>query len=175
MLSSQNDVRKQFEELDAMLPDGVFAEIVVLGGAAMFLYEIDYRMTMDIDIAFVSGQRTLRLIIEKGEQLGISAQAHGVAFLGGGWEHRVQWVSWVFKHLRIGVLDPYDWVLSKIARWRGNDEEDVKTILPRLNSKELFARFQEALPDYIGQERDLQVTWNILAEEMGYSERFNLA
>lgn len=164
----------QLEELDVMLPDGLFVELVILGGAAMFLYNIDYRMTMDIDVAFVSGQRAARLIIEKGEQLGISAQAHGIAFLSGDWETRVKWLAWSFKHLRVGVLDPYDWVLSKLARWRGNDEDDVKAILPRLDSKELFTRLQDSLPDYIGREREIQITWNILAEEMGYKGKFAL-
>ncbi|MHB1651828.1 MAG: DUF6036 family nucleotidyltransferase [Desulfitobacteriaceae bacterium] len=172
MFSSLDDIKTQFDELDALLTDSIFVEIVILGGAAMFLYNIDYRMTMDIDVAFVSGYQAIRLIIEKGEQLGISAQAHGIAFLGGGWETRVEWSTWSFKHLRVGVLDPYDWVLSKLARWRGHDEDDVKAVLPQLDGKELFTRLQESLPDYIGRERDVQITWNILADDMGYKERF---
>ena len=174
MFSSQNDIKAQFDELDSSLPDSVFVEIVILGGAAMFLYSIDYRMTMDIDVAIVSGHQAIRLIIEKGEQLGISAQAHGIAFLGSGWEDRIEWSPWIFKHLRVGVLDPYDWVLSKLARWRGHDEDDVKTILPRLNSEQLFERLKDSLPDYIGRERDIQITWNILADEMGYKDKFTL-
>ncbi|KLU61794.1 hypothetical protein CEB3_c19730 [Peptococcaceae bacterium CEB3] len=174
MFSSQSDVIDQLKELDTGLPDGLFAELVVLGGAAMFFYNIEYRTTMDIDVAFFSGQRAARLIMEKGEQLGISAQAHGVAFLGDGWENRVEWAADSFTHLRVGVLDPYDWVLSKLARWRGHDEDDVRAVLPRLDSKELFSRLRDSLPDYIGRERDLQVTWNILAEDMGYKEKFAL-
>lgn len=174
MFSSQNEIKTQFDELDTALPDNVLAEIVIFGGAAMFLYNIGYRGTMDIDIAFISGNQAYRLIMEKGEQLGISAQAQGIAFLGSGWESRIEWSPWSFIHLRVGVLDPYDWVLSKLARWRGNDEDDVKAILPQLNSRILFTRLQESLPDYIGRERDVQITWNILADDMGYVEKFEL-
>lgn len=125
-------------------------------------------------VAIVSGYRATRLIIEKGEQLGISAQAHGIAFLRSGWENRIEWSPWSFRHLRIGVLDPYDWVLSKLARWRGHDEDDVKALLPRLDGKQLFERLKDSLPDYIGRERDIQITWNILAGEMGYKDKFRL-
>jgi len=33
---------------------------------------------------------------------------------------------------------------------------------------------QDSLPDYIGREREIQITWNILAEEMGYKGKFAL-
>ncbi len=174
MFTSKNDVKVKLDELDDMLPDGIFTEFFILGGAAMFLYNIDYRVTMDMDIAFVSGQKVIRLIMEKGEQLGISAQSHGIAFLSCDWENRVEWLSWSFKHMRVGVLDPYDWVISKLARWRGRDESDVKKILHRLDSKELFTRLEDSLPDYIGREREVKITWNILAEEMSYNEMFVL-
>jgi hypothetical protein len=62
-------------------------------------------------------------------------------------------VPWPFEPLEVRHLDPYDFVLSKLARWREHDREDVRRVAAKLDLARLRAMVREALPLYVGDDR----------------------
>lgn len=156
-----SDVHAALERLDRakFWPSGARATLVLLGGAVLFLYGIDYRRTADLD-AHVSTARELRDRLEvTAEQLGISFRAGGVMWVSEDFEDKAQPVPWQFQHLDVKYLAPYDFVLSKLARWHGNDREDVRRVLPILDPVLLRDAVKAALPLYIGDERSVRSNW----------------
>lgn len=65
------------------------------------------------------------------------------------------WEGWTVGKIDVKVISPLDLVVSKIGRWEGHDEADVRELAKAglLDADALEARCKEALDHYIGGTR----------------------
>ena len=152
-------------------PNGLSIRAVILGGGAVAFYGVSrHRTTADLDLWLDVEQLSTGLATQA-EVLGLSFRASAVAWVAEGWERRIRWSSRHFKHLRFGWFDPYDWIITKLGRWLGHDMDDALAVVrgQQLDPPTLHDRVRQALPDYIGNERNVRMAWHDLADAMGWS------
>ncbi|SMC01887.1 hypothetical protein SAMN00768000_0135 [Sulfobacillus thermosulfidooxidans DSM 9293] len=171
-LTNQDNVHQALKMLDShsAWPPDAEAVIIVVGGAALAFYNpTTIRETDDLDGILLTSSVPSEQVIQMAEQIGISFRAGSVMWMPEDWEDRIQWSNWEFRHLRVGWLDPYDWVISKLGRWIGHDSHDVEMIAAQLDPETLYHRVRQALPDFIGDEQRVRWNWRDLVEGMQWS------
>jgi hypothetical protein len=139
------------------------------GDAALWLYGLDptaHSAVLDVDAVLAGGTVPAATAEALGVAYGVSFRAGAVAWLPTGWGDRISWAEWPFRHLRIGIPDPCDWVLTKLGRWRGRDPADALAVARTLDPGRLAERVREAGPDYIGDPRCLRWAWEDLADAL---------
>jgi predicted metal-dependent hydrolase len=146
----------------AFWPEGAHASLILLGGAALYLYGMDFRRTADVD-AYVSTDRSLRDRLEAAaEALGISFRAGIVMWASEDFEENALHAPWTFEHLDVRYLSPYDFVISKLARWHAQDQEDARVVAVTVDLPTLRDKVRQALPVYIGPEERVRFNWKEL-------------
>lgn len=123
---------------------------------------------LDVDAAWVCSTAPMAAAEAMGAVYGVSFRAGAVAWLPGGWEDRIRWTDWPLRHLRVGALDPLDWVVTKLGRWRGRDPADAVAVARTLEPEGLAERIREAALDFVGDPRHPRWAWEDLADALGW-------
>jgi hypothetical protein len=76
-------------------------------------------------------------------------------------------LNWPLEHLVVWVIDEYGFIITKMGRWAGHDQEDVRQVLPRISMEKLRAYVREQKPLYIGRSEHIDQTWREVCEMAG--------
>lgn len=143
-------IQQAFSRLDEILArDGAFAEVFVVGGAAMTLLFPERHATMDVDAVFTSAPQVRAAVAEVGEELGLPPDWLNDAAKGF-LEANDPFASVTFQGAALRVLIPsLEYLLaSKLAAARvEQDADDIKILVRHLGipsaeeALELVARY----------------------------------
>ena len=163
----QEALAKMLDSIDATLRSGGYqgAPVVMMlaGGLAVHFY-VGSRFTEDVDAEF--SRRILLpvkdLVFEYVDADGRPSMLHLDGQYNSSFslmhedyaEDSVEWVGIGNERrlVQLRVLSPVDLALSKVARFAGNDQEDILALAEAglFTSKQLLSRADEALADYAG-------------------------
>ncbi len=143
-----------FRQLEAILKRYVeetntSLHIVLTGGQAMAAYGVE-RATNDIDAEMIEGDvdHLSDWLLAHSVQSDISEDISGwgMISLPPSYKNRVRNVI-TGTHLRIDVLNPIDWVISKLGRGTDEDINDVMIVVEklRLHPKDIFEASESAI------------------------------
>ncbi|POB12342.1 DUF6036 family nucleotidyltransferase [Sulfobacillus sp. hq2] len=165
---------QQWDE-SAQWPRDGHAVLVLLGGVALAFYHVMARdTTHDIDAILLESTVVPDRLIQEADNLDISFRAGSVAWLQQDWESRIHWSSWQFRHLTVGWLSPYDWIVSKLGRWQQHDSADAIAVAQNLNPNQLYEYVKDGLNDYIGNPANPRSAWNDLVDALRWPSTLKL-
>lgn len=138
--------------------------IVVIGGAALYFYGVNYRQTADVDF-YLSASKVVQGVLSRiAPQFGLFFEGGNVAWLPEDWQAHARHSGWRFKHLDVWVLDEYGFIVSKMARWEGHDSDDVCQVIPKVNMERLRELVKQNQELYIGHRSRLRSAWRDVCE-----------
>ncbi len=164
-----SDVRETLLALDKApeLRDTADITILLIGGVALYCYGISYRETSDID-AFLSAAGSVRQTLAGvAHRFGLFFDGGAVGWMPDDWDQRARRLNWPLEHLVVWVIDEYGFIITKMGRWAGHDQEDVRQVLPRISMEKLRAYVREQKPLYIGRSEHIDQTWREVCEMAG--------
>ena len=130
-------------------------KMFIAGGMATHLYT-GGRVTSDVDAEFskrIMLPRDLLVETRAGNMLYLNATYNSnFALMHEDYLKDAMRVPIGTKHIEVYVLSPVDLIVSKIARYKAPDPEDIETLIERLNipAEEIEARALHAMSGYVG-------------------------
>lgn len=172
LLDIENDL-KLTAPLDAYLA----------GGMAVYLYTAN-RVTTDIDLEFnrrkvaLTRNFTREAVLDDGSREEVfldTNYSNTYAMLHEDYQDDALPVKTSLKFLRLKVLTPVDLAVSKIARFAGQDQEDIRALAAAglFTSQELRARAEEAVANYVGNHDSLRTSINLAVKLVEGVEALN--
>ena len=160
-------VRQFLAEVDALLLDPL--RLVIGGAISMILAGYLSRQTHDIDVVNevpmeIRKHHAKLHEIAKRYRLELGHfQSH---YLPAGWESRIHWWS-DFRHLRVYLIDPYDFFVGKLVSVRDKDRDDLRAMVGRLDKSKIIERLPWASGQLSAQRlREMaEKNWYILFGE----------
>lgn len=150
---------KMFQNIEEDLNTNVKIQAYLAGGMAIHFYT-GYRATGDIDIEFshrlsLPDDFIIEAELENGDirPLYIDKNYNSTfALMHPDYQEDSIEVPFDFKNFDIRVLNPADLIVSKIARFAGNDKEDIQQILMLglTTTEQIEQRAKEALEYFVG-------------------------
>lgn len=171
------------DSIDATLRSGGYqgAPVVMMlaGGLAVHFY-VGSRFTEDVDAEF--SRRVLLpvkdLVFEYVDADGRPSMLHLDAQYNSSFslmhedyaEDSVEWagIGNERRLVQLRVLSPVDLALSKVARFAGNDQEDILALAEAglFTSKQLLSRADEALAHYVGNTSMVRQSVQLICERI---------
>lgn len=158
-------------DLDSALPRKVTLHCI--GGFALIAFYDVPRSTSDIDYIEVTPQEAaneVASIAGSGSDLdkkyGLSLQSVGVADFPEGYESRLREFKLGLRNLKLWVLDPYDLVLSKVARNSPKDRDDAKHLIRQLQLEFtiFYDRWRREMAPWIANKERHELTLQLWKE-----------
>jgi len=160
-------VRQFLAEVDALLLDPL--RIVIGGAISMILAGYLARQTHDIDVVNevpVEIRKHHAKLHEIAKRYRLELGHFQSHYLPSGWENRIHWWS-DFRHLRVYLIDPYDFFVAKLVSVRDKDRDDLRAMVSRLDKSKIVERLSWAAGHLSAQRlRDMaEKNWYILFGE----------
>lgn len=179
----QEALAKMLDAIDATLRSGGYQGVPVVmtlaGGLAVHFY-VGSRFTEDVDAEF--SRRVLLpvkdLVFEYVDADGRPSMLHLDGQYNSSFslmhedcaEDSVEWagIGNERRLVQLRVLSPVDLALSKVARFAGNDQEDILALAEAglFTSKQLLSRAHEALAYYVGNTSMVRQSVQLICERI---------
>ncbi|MCZ2104211.1 MAG: DUF6036 family nucleotidyltransferase [Comamonadaceae bacterium] len=161
-----NGLRVLLRQLEERLALSAPLNVYLAGGMAVHLYTAS-RVTADVDAEFggrvhLPNDLVVELTLEDGAQqiLYLDTSFNSTfALMHEDYLDDAVTVDLGMDQLRVHVLSPVDLAVSKIARFAGNDQEDIAALVRRglTTADEIERRATSALAGYVGGQAMLRM------------------
>lgn len=161
-----NGLRVLLRQLEERLALSAPLNVYLAGGMAVHLYTAS-RVTADVDAEFggrvhLPNDLVVELTLEDGAQqiLYLDTSFNSTfALMHEDYLDDAVTVDLGMDQLRVHVLSPVDLAVSKIARFAGNDQEDIAALVRRglTTADEIERRATSALASYVGGQAMLRM------------------